>query len=102
DRLRQLLAQLPAQEQWHYRASQAFIEEVDEAQVAISTQVLKTKAKNLDPIDAWVAEHTQELQRYQSMMANCGADAAPDIALLSVIISRLRDVYRSLEACRTT
>ncbi|MGH8657600.1 MAG: NAD-glutamate dehydrogenase [Gammaproteobacteria bacterium] len=102
DGLRQSLAQLPAQEQWHYRASQAFIEEVDEAQVEISTQVLKTKAKNLDPIDAWVAQHQQELQRYQSMMANCGADAAPDIALLSVIVSRLRDLYRRPEACRTT
>jgi len=101
DRLRQSLARLPAQEQWQYRASQAFIEEVDEAQVQLSTQVLKTKAKQQNPIAAWVAEHPEELQRYQNLMANCSTDAAPDIALLSVIVCRLRDLCRSLGACRT-
>jgi glutamate dehydrogenase len=95
DWLRDRIADLPRADRWQTEARAALRDDFYESQRALTDSVLSSTDRSSAPdarVDAWIAEHRAELERFQRIVADIEAAREFDLATLAVARRGLRQL----------
>lgn len=83
---------LPMPDGWTRMAVQASVQELSIRQRALTTSLLQLSGKGSTPLDAWKNSHAAGLLRYQDFLHRFMAEERPSVAMLNVMVARLREL----------
>jgi len=96
--LRDRIAALPRQGRWDALARRALWEDLHSEQRALTADVLRTGGKDGpvgERVRAWIARNALPVDRCLQMLADVKADAAFDLATLSVAVREIRNLIEA-------
>jgi glutamate dehydrogenase len=92
NRVRQLIAALPADGFWEGRAKAALGDDMASLQQALTAEALRLSAGGGDPLERWSARNGGALERVQRLLGELAEVRNADLAMLSVALRELRNL----------
>lgn len=95
----QQISALPVENNWQALAREAFRDDVDWQQRAITISVLQLCEASVEArLDAWIAQHESMIERWRSMLVEIRAASGTDYAMYAVANRELLDLALSGQA----
>src|SRR5262249_25988915 len=95
DRVRVRIGALPRGDRWQTEARAALRDDFYESQHALAAAVLRDTDAATTPetrVDAWLADHADEVERYEAVADEVERTEPGDLAALAVVRRALRDL----------
>jgi glutamate dehydrogenase len=100
--MRAAARRLPSETAWQRQAVDTVVDELFTLQVEIASHALQVAAEAPNPLAAWAKERAAALASAEAIAAELRAGAAPDLAMLVVVVRQLHQALGLFQRMRWT